>query len=328
MPILTQSSCNNVISRFFMAKAAAAPASLSAAVPVPLRVLPKSKPELVSAPAPGLVPMPPPQSDHACAEPGPGTAAVRSAIELHNLTVGYERHPAVHHLSLRWAAGSLVAIVGPNGAGKSTLLKALAAQLRPLSGHIEGLAGRRVAYLPQSPQIDRSFPVTVQDLVQLGLWHEVGALGRWRGEHRLRCREALAAVGLQGFEARTIDTLSGGQFQRALFARLMLQDADLLLLDEPFAAVDENTSADLLQLLKDWSASGKTVLTVLHDLGLVRSHFPHTLLLAREPVAHGAPAAVLTPANLRRALGMRESFDDLAPWCEADAAAHPAGGPH
>ncbi|WP_231849326.1 zinc ABC transporter ATP-binding protein AztA [Serpentinimonas raichei] len=299
-----------MISQFFMAKADALPAALPAAAPEPLRVRPKL------APAPAVE------------ESLPGSGSARPAIELHNLTVGYERHPAVHHLSLRWAAGSLVAIVGPNGAGKSTLLKALAGELRPLSGRIEGLAGRRVAYLPQTPQIDRSFPVTVQDLVQLGLWHQVGALGRWKGAHRQRCREALATVGLQGFEARTIDTLSGGQFQRALFARLMLQDAELLLLDEPFAAVDENTSADLLQLLKDWSASGKTVLTVLHDLGLVRAHFPQALLLAREPVAHGATAAVLTPANLRRALGMRESFDDLAPWCEADAAAHPAGGRH
>ena len=280
------------------------------------------------AQAPASAPVLPSLPALAPAEALPGFGAARPAIELHNLTVGYERHPAVHHLSLRWAAGSLVAIVGPNGAGKSTLLKALAGELRPLSGRIEGLAGRRVAYLPQAPQIDRSFPVTVQDLVQLGLWHQVGALGRWKAAHRQRCREALATVGLQGFESRTIDTLSGGQFQRALFARLMLQDAELLLLDEPFAAVDENTSADLLQLLKDWSASGKTVLTVLHDLGLVRSHFPQALLLAREPVAHGATAEVLTPANLRRALGMRESFDDLAPWCEADAAAHPAGGPH
>ncbi|MDO8274449.1 MAG: zinc ABC transporter ATP-binding protein AztA [Serpentinimonas sp.] len=283
-----------MISQFFMDRAGAAPAVLPAAVPVSV--------------------------------PVPGFAAARPAIELHNLTVGYERHPAVHHLSLRWAAGSLVAIVGPNGAGKSTLLKALAAELRPLSGRIEGLVGRRVAYLPQAPQIDRSFPVTVQDLVQFGLWHQVGALGRWKGAHRQRCREALATVGLQGFESRTIDTLSGGQFQRALFARLMLQDADLLLLDEPFAAVDESTSADLLQLLKNWSASGKTVLTVLHDLRLVRTHFPQALLLAREPIAHGATAAVLTPANLRRALGMREAFDDLAPWCEADAAA-PLGTP-
>lgn len=246
-------------------------------------------------------------------QPAPG-------LGLHNLTLGYERHPAVHHLSLYCPAGSRLAIVGPNGAGKSTLLRALAGQLRPLTGHIEGLAGQRVAYLAQTPQIDRSFPVTVQDMVQYGLWHQSGALGRWTSAQRQRCLEALASVGLQGFERRTIDTLSGGQFQRALFARLILQDADLLLLDEPFAAVDEGTTHDLLQLLEQWSAAGKTVLAVLHDLALVRQHFPLTLLLAREPVAHGATAAVLTPANLRRALSMRQAFDEGAPWCEADAA--------
>jgi len=248
--------------------------------------------------------------------PAPGLGL---GLGLHNLTLGYERHPAVHHLSLFCPAGSKLAIVGPNGAGKSTLLRALAGQLRPLTGRIDGLAGQRVAYLPQTPQIDRSFPVTVLDMVQYGLWHQSGALGRWSAAQRQRCLEALASVGLQGFERRTIDTLSGGQFQRALFARLILQDADLLLLDEPFAAVDEGTTLDLLQLLERWRAAGKTVLVVLHDLSLVRRHFAHTLLLAREPVAFGATAAVLTPANLRRAMNMREAFDEAAPWCEAEA---------
>jgi len=253
-----------------------------------------------------------------------GQPAAGLGLGLHNLTLGYERHPAVHHLSLFCPAGSKLAIVGPNGAGKSTLLRALAGQLRPLTGRIDGLAGQRVAYLPQTPQIDRSFPVTVQDMVQYGLWHQSGALGRWTSAQRQRCLEALASVGLQGFERRTIDTLSGGQFQRALFARLILQDADLLLLDEPFAAVDEGTTLDLLQLLERWRAAGKTVLVVLHDLSLVRRHFAHTLLLAREPIAFGATAAVLTPANLRRAMNMREAFDEAAPWCEAEAepAAH------
>ncbi|BAO82790.1 ABC-type Mn/Zn transport systems, ATPase component [Serpentinimonas maccroryi] len=276
----------------------------------------------VPEPAP---PAAPPYAAGAGAGAGASVAAPDSqpaaglGLRLHNLTLGYERHPAVHHLSLFCPAGSKLAIVGPNGAGKSTLLRALAGQLRPLTGRIDCLAGQRVAYLPQTPQIDRSFPVTVLDMVQYGLWHQSGALGRWSAAQRQRCLEALASVGLQGFERRTIDTLSGGQFQRALFARLILQDADLLLLDEPFAAVDEGTTLDLLQLLERWSAAGKTVLVVLHDLSLVRRHFAHTLLLAREPIAFGATAAVLTPANLRRAMNMREAFDEGAPWCEAEA---------
>lgn len=242
-------------------------------------------------------------------------------ITLHNLTLGYERHPAVHHLSITLEPGSLVAVVGPNGAGKSTLVKALAGQLRPIEGSIKGLEHQRVACLPQHSGIDRSFPISVQDMVMLGLWHEVGALGRFSAAHRSAGHEALAAVGLLGFEKRGIDTLSGGQMQRALFARLILQDAPVVLLDEPFAAVDQRTTDDLLALLHRWHAQGKTVVAVLHDLAQVRAHFPLTLLLAREPVAWGATAEVLTEAHWQRALHMQEPFDDDAPLC-------PPASPH
>jgi zinc/manganese transport system ATP-binding protein len=239
-----------------------------------------------------------------------------TGIVLENLTVGYERHPAVHHLSVRWPAGSLVAVVGPNGAGKSTLLKAIAGRVPLTGGHIRGLEGQRVAYLPQTPDIDRSFPLSVQEFVLSGLWHEVGALGWWRKAHRERASEAIAAVGLQGFERRTLDTLSGGQFQRTLFARLMLQDAPTLLLDEPFAAVDQRTTDDLLALMHRWHEQGRTQIVVLHDLAAVRAHFPLTLLLAREPVAQGPTPEVLTPAHLERARGRQEAFEDHAPVCD------------
>lgn len=242
------------------------------------------------------------------------------AFTLRNLTLGYERHPAVHHLSMDVACGSLVAVVGPNGAGKSTLIKALAGQLRPIDGQVHGLTHQRVAWLPQQSGVDRSFPITVQELVLLGLWHAVGALGRFTAAHRQACHEALGAVGLHGFERRSIDTLSGGQMQRALFARLMVQDAPVVLLDEPFAAVDQRTTADLLALLHRWHAQGKTVVAVLHDLTQVRAHFPLTLLLAREPVAWGATAGALTEANWQRALRMQEPFDEHAPLCESLAA--------
>lgn len=240
-----------------------------------------------------------------------------ATIALHNLTLGYEQHPAVHHLSITIDPGSLVAVVGPNGAGKSTLVKALAGQLRPIEGWMEGLERQRVAWLPQHSGVDRSFPMSVQELVMLGLWHEVGAMGRFTPAHRAACHRALAAVGLLGFERRSIDTLSGGQMQRALFARLILQDAPVVLLDEPFAAVDQRTTEDLLALLHRWQAQGKTVVAVLHDLAQVRAHFPQTLLLAREPVAWGATAEVLTPAHWQRALRMQEPFDEDAPLCAA-----------
>ena len=243
------------------------------------------------------------------------------AIALRNLTLGYEQHPAVHHLSITIDPGSLVAVVGPNGAGKSTLVKALAGQLRPIEGWVEGLEHHRVAWLPQHSGVDRSFPISVQELVMLGLWHEVGALGRFKPAHHAACHRALDAVGLLGFEKRSIDTLSGGQMQRALFARLILQDAPVVLLDEPFAAVDQRTTDDLLALLHRWHVQGKTVVAVLHDLSQVRAHFPQTLLLAREPVAWGATAEVLTPAHWQRALRMQEPFDDDAPLC-APASTH------
>nr|WP_084360535.1 ABC transporter ATP-binding protein [Hydrogenophaga palleronii] len=257
----------------------------------------------------------------------PTRAAAPAAIELHDLTLGYERHPAVHHLSLTLPPGALVAVVGPNGAGKSTLLKALAGQLKPLGGRIHGLAdSQRVACLPQHSGIDRSFPICVQELALLGLWHEVGALGRYSAAHRQACHAALAEVGLLGFERRAIGTLSGGQLQRALFARLILQDAPVVLLDEPFAAIDQRTTRDLLGLLLRWHAQGKTVIAVLHDLAQVREHFPHTLLLAREPVAWGATAEVLTAEHWTRALRLQEPFDDAAEACEATASAHAAQG--
>jgi zinc/manganese transport system ATP-binding protein len=188
---------------------------------------------------------------------------------------------------------------------------------------LRGPGEARVAYLPQQADIDRSFPVSVLDTVAMGLWHEVGAwrpLGRARRE---RCREALAQVGLEGFEKRTLDTLSGGQFQRVLFARLMLRDAALILLDEPFAAVDEPTAHQLLERIDQWHREGRTVIAVLHDLAMVRERFPQTLLLAREPIACGATAEVLSPANLARASGLVEAFDEHAAPC--DAGAQPPG---
>ena len=137
-------------------------------------------------------------------------------------------------------------------------------------------------------------------------------------------RQALDRVGLEGHARQPLDTLSGGQLQRTLFARLMLQDADVLLLDEPFAAIDQRTTDELLALLRQWHAQGKTVLAVLHDLHQVRAAFPRTLMLARELLAWGDTDAVLTPATLGRLQVMPEVFDDHAPVCQAV----PAGPGH
>ena len=241
-------------------------------------------------------------------------------IKFRDVTLGYDRHPAVHHLNGEVAQGALLAVVGPNGAGKSTLFRGLAGILKPLSGSIDlgGLDIRDIAYLPQSVDIDRTFPISVFDLVSTGLWRTTGFFGGMGKSAREKITQALAAVGLNGFENRSIGTLSGGQMQRMLFARVLLQDARLIVLDEPFNAIDAKTSADLLALVKRWHGEGRTVLAALHDMELVRNHFPETLLLARGPVAWGATADVLTAENLLVALRMCEAFDDSAAACAED----------
>ena len=242
-------------------------------------------------------------------------------VEFRDVTLGYDRHPAVHHLNGEVASGALVAVIGPNGAGKSTLFRGLAGILKPLAGsiHLGGLDIRDIAYLPQSVDIDRSFPISVFDFVGTGLWRFTGFFGGMGKSERDKIARALAAVGLNGFENRSIGTLSGGQMQRMLFARVLLQDARLIVLDEPFNAIDAKTSADLLMLVRRWHGEGRTVLAALHDMDLVRNHFPETLLLARGPVAWGATAQVLTAENLLEARRMCEAFDDDAAACAVDA---------
>ena len=231
------------------------------------------------------------------------------ALLFNGLTLGYDQLPAVQNLHTEVAEGSLTAIVGPNGAGKSTLLKGVTGSLKPLAGKLAfgGLNREDVAYLPQQSEIDQSFPLTVVDLVAMGLWREIGPFG-WLGRaRRARIDAAIAAVGLTGLEGRSIGTLSGGQLQRALFARLLLQDARLVLLDEPFTAIDARTLSDLLGVIQGWHGEGRTVITVLHDTETVRAHFPDTLMLARELVAHGPTEKVLTSENQFRARQMCEA---------------------
>ena len=248
---------------------------------------------------------------------------VAPQLQFRDVTLGYDRHPAVHHLSGEVASGALLAVVGPNGAGKSTLFRGLVGLLKSLAGTIltGGIDARDIAYLPQSADIDRSFPISVFDFVGTGLWRRTGFFGGIGREARAGIAQALAAVGLSGFENRGIGTLSGGQMQRMLFARVLLQDARLIVLDEPFNAIDTKTSADLLALVQQWHTEGRTVLAALHDMDLVRAHFPETLLLARGKVAWGATAEVLTAENLNQARRMCEAFDDSAAACVVEAKA-------
>lgn len=241
-------------------------------------------------------------------------------LRLLDLTVCYGRRPAVHHVSGRFAPGSLTAVVGPNGAGKTTLLRALAGLHRPESGRVESgtaPAANRIALLPQASTLDRSFPLACLDAVLFGLWAEAGAFRALPRDARPRALAALAAVGLSGFAGRPVGSLSAGQFQRVLFARLLLQDAPVILLDEPFNALDARTAADLLGVVRRWHGEGRTVIAVLHDLELVRREFPETLLLARDCLGWGPTPEVLSAEARLRARMMAEAWADQAATCAA-----------
>lgn len=248
-----------------------------------------------------------------------GEPSQNGAIRLTDVTLTHDRHPAVHHISGEFAAGTLTAIVGPNGAGKTTLLRAIAGLHPVASGRIEGIGAGRVALLPQGSQLDRGFPIGCLDVVTLGLWERCGAFRAVTAEDRGRAVRALDSVGLRGFDTRPLDSLSAGQFQRLLFARLMVQDAPVLLLDEPFNAVDARTEADLMALMVGWQAAGRTVIVVSHDLDLVRECIPQTVLLARHTLGWGPTGTVLEPGAMRHARLEAEAWAETAAPCRVAA---------
>lgn len=202
-------------------------------------------------------------------------------IILNKAEIGYERSAITAPIDGCFSAGSLTAIIGANGAGKSTLLKTLAG-LQPLvAGQIVFTAGSRaqMAYLPQQVEIDKQFPMAVQDVVAMGCWPQSGLLGRVNSESRERIKQALSLVGMQDMARHPVGELSGGQLQRVLFARLWVQQAPLILLDEPFTGIDTQTVQLLLKVIHQLHHEGKTVIAVLHDMSLVAEHFPHALWL-------------------------------------------------
>ena len=241
--------------------------------------------------------------------------AGRPLITLRDVSFAYRREPAIAGVNGSFAEGSVTAIIGPNGAGKSTLLKGLAGLLKPRTGSLtmSGIRRRDIAYLPQTTELDRNFPISVDDFVSFGTWSVTGMFGAISGRQLERVHQALETVGLSGLERRIIGTLSGGQLQRALFARMLLQDARLLLLDEPFAAIDSRTIADLMTLIHRWHGEGRTVITVLHDLDVVRENFPQSLLLAGRQIAWGPTDEVITPFNLQTARRLLEARDRNEP---------------
>jgi zinc/manganese transport system ATP-binding protein len=237
-------------------------------------------------------------------------STVEAAVRFEAVTVRYGNGTAVREVDAKISMGTLTALIGPNGAGKSTLLNVVMGLKDAAAGRVvlNSRIGQRIAYLPQQSALDRSFPICVLDLVMLGAWDRTHSLGRVSDIDRQRAEDALSAVGLAGLQHRPISSLSAGQFQRALFARLLMQDAQLLLLDEPFNAVDSRTTQDLLAVLKSWHQEGRTVVAVLHDLDQVRAHFSHAVLLAHRCIACGKTHSVVTAENLKLARTVAEQW--------------------
>lgn len=232
------------------------------------------------------------------------TAREPKGIEIKNLSITYPRNHVISDLSCQFESPSLWAIAGPNGAGKSTLLKALLGLIKPKKGKVifHGFCPCDIAYLAQQNQLDRRFPLTVGDTIAMGLFREVGIFRRYSQEQREKMQDALEQVGLATFPKTSLQALSGGQFQRVLFARLILQDAPVIFLDEPFTGVDGRTIDDLMGLIHSWVKEGRLVIAVLHDLDLVQENFPQTLLLARHFYKGGATQDILTKENMREAI--------------------------
>ncbi len=203
---------------------------------------------------------------------------LKPSLSISSLSVRYDKVNVLEHITGTFKFNSLTAIVGPNGAGKSTLLKAIMGFVSPWKGEVKNTFPH-TAYLPQRSEIDTSFPINVFELVSLGMWQHMKVFGTLNEELYQRVQNTIEKVGLGQHKNALLNTLSGGQFQRALFARLWLQEADLLLLDEPFTGIDAQTTQDLLKLVQQWHKEGKTIIAILHDLELVKKCFSETLLL-------------------------------------------------
>ena len=230
-------------------------------------------------------------------------------LEFHDLTVAYHIRPVLWDVDLAVPEGRLAAIVGPNGAGKSTLLKA-ALDLVPLASGYVRVFGRpyrevrgRVAYVPQRESVDWDFPASVADVVLMGRYGKVGWFRRPSREDRRLAREALERVGMAEYADRQISRLSGGQQQRTFLARALAQDADLYVMDEPFAGVDAVTERVIVALLREMRDRGRTVLCVQHDLQTVPEYFDWVALLNMRLVACGPVAETFTHENLHLTYG-------------------------
>lgn len=234
-----------------------------------------------------------------------------SPLEVHDLTLAYQKKPVLWGIDLEVPAGKLVGVVGPNGAGKSTLIKAVMGLLPLSSGWVKVFGKpakqnlRRVGYVPQKESVDWDFPVSVMDVVLMGRYGHLGLLKRLRSEDYDIARDCLEKVKMLPYANRQIANLSGGQQQRVFLARALAQQSDLYLMDEPFAGVDAATEAAIITLLHELRSAGKTLLVVHHDLPTARNYFDMLILLNMRLVAFGPTEQVFTYELLQKTYGGR-----------------------
>jgi len=231
-------------------------------------------------------------------------------IILKNISVGYGNFMALKNISGTFKPGSLTAVVGPNGSGKTTLIKAIQGLISLKKGHIyyPHFKPTDIAYLPQKNNLDHTFPLEVQEVVAMGLWQGTGFYQSFSSSHREAISQALNKVGLKGLAHQPLETLSGGQFQRMLLARLILQNKPIIILDEPFTSVDQTTYKILMKQILEWHKEGRLVIVVLHELDIVQNHFPETLLLLNHIVGWGPTREILTPDNITHTFSFHEGI--------------------
>ncbi len=230
-------------------------------------------------------------------------------IELIELNAAYDRKPVLWNVSLKIPKGELVGVIGPNGAGKSTLIKAIVGLIEPLSGcvKIDGVSRkksrRKIAYVGQRTDVDWDFPITVLEVAMMGL---VGELGLWKWPNKKdkqKVLERLDQLGLKNLADRQIGELSGGQQRRLFVARALLQEADIYVLDEPFAGVDLTTEKLLIDIFSTLAKEGKSVLVVHHDLTQVKKYFSYLIMLNIHLIAAGQTEAVFNFENFSKTFG-------------------------
>ncbi len=237
-------------------------------------------------------------------------------LSVYDLTVAYHRKPVIWDIGFDLPPGQLVGVVGPNGAGKSTLLKAVMDLIPRASGRVRVFGEtyrknrHRVGYVPQRESVDWQFPVNALDVVTMGLYDEIGWCFPVRNKHRQQALEALQRVGIAELATRQISQLSGGQQQRTFLARALVQDADLYLMDEPFAAVDAATERAIVDILRELKTRKKTAVVIHHDLQTVPEYFDYVVLLNMRIVAHGPVQETFTSENLQKTYGGRLTLLD------------------